>query len=163
LAFISVQCSDFAAEFRGRCSPFFLFHPGSNPFQSCASFSLGFFYLILQRTRPLIYSSDIANRPKYPARKMDSTIVLRTGVKSENPFSISQDVSGQSHAHACVDSLSNRFSRYLKFRSATEELFLHGFLDHENAVSDLEGYFGKLSLKYCFRNQSIILLVELQL
>jgi hypothetical protein len=121
-----------------------LLHPGSNPFQSCASFPLLFFYLILQRIRPLIYSADIANRPKLPARNVDSAIVLRTGVKFENAFSILQDVSGHNHAHACVDSLSNRICRYLTLRSATEELSLHGYLHHKNAVSDVKEYFGKL-------------------
>lgn len=64
------------------------------------SSSLGFFSLILQHIRPLIYSADIARKPKHPAKSVDSAIVRRSAVRLTNTFSISQDESEQSHAHA---------------------------------------------------------------
>ena len=65
--------------FRYRIQRVFVFlclplYSNSDPFQSCASFSLGFFYLILQRVRPLIYSTDIACKPEHSARNVDPAV-----------------------------------------------------------------------------------------
>jgi hypothetical protein len=83
-----------------RYSLFLLLRPGSNPFQSYASFSLGFFYLIVQFIRPLIYTADTASRFKHPARSVDSAIVHQTGVKPTITITVSLDGSGQIHTHA---------------------------------------------------------------
>jgi hypothetical protein len=106
---MSAQSSDFGAELKGRSSLYLLLHPSSNSFQSCASFSLDFFYLILQRIRPLIYSADIARKPKHPARNVDSAIVRRTGVKPKNEYLL--DFTGRiwTDSHTCMDCYQTDF------------------------------------------------------
>jgi len=84
-----------------RCFLFlFLQSNKKNPFHSCASFSIGFFYLILQRVRPLIYSVDIASKPEHCTRNVDSPIFRRTAVNSTDNFPVPCDTSELRHKHA---------------------------------------------------------------
>lgn len=84
------------------CYLFLPFQPSSNPFQSGVSYSLGFFSLILQHIRPLIYSADVARKPKHPAKSVDSAIVRRT---AEKPREYLLCFRGwvRTESHACVD------------------------------------------------------------
>jgi hypothetical protein len=135
-----------------RYSLFLLIRPISSPFLSGASFSLDFFYLTLQLIRPLIYSADVARKPKHPARNADSAAFCWTGVKPMNTSSISQDGPGQSRTHAWT---VIRRCRHLSLLPAIEKLFLHDFISQENTVADVKKYFGELSSKFGFRNMSV--------
>jgi len=65
----------FRYRIQGICVFLFLFiHSNCEPFQFCASFSLGFCYLILQRFRPLIYRADIACKPEHSAGNVGPVI-----------------------------------------------------------------------------------------
>jgi hypothetical protein len=108
---------------RSRCFLFLLLQSNSSPFHSCASFSIGFFYLILQRVRPLIYNTDIACKPEHSARNVNSPIVRRTAVNSTDTFPVPWDSSELRHQHA----IECYHTGCLILRRVTHKLFLQEY------------------------------------
>jgi len=93
---------------------FLLFlHPSSNLFLSCAYFSLGPLLSDLAASpSPLIYSIDVACKPKHPA------IVSGPGLKPTDSFRISQD------RVANMQLLPTGLPQYLTpYRAATRSVF----------------------------------------
>jgi hypothetical protein len=109
------QCSFFATEFRE--SLYFISSPSSWQ-QSLPVPCLGFFYLILQRARPLIYRADIACELK------QSAIIRRTAVSSRIPSLFHRTVLDR--VADMQSTLSNRLSRYLILPNS-HKLFLFHF------------------------------------
>jgi len=102
---------------------FLLLQSNSNPFHSCASFSIGFSYLILQRVRPLIYSADIACNTEHSARNVDSPIFRRRAVNSTDTFPVPWDSSRLRHKHA----VEYYHTGCLILRLVTHKLFLQEY------------------------------------